>query len=209
MTKCMKQNLLLALASLFLVSSLAWSQEQDSSLPEALEDDDVSRDYMNIVGSTTVHAFSELVVDRFVARGFETPLVQPTGSGGGLMLFCAGVGPYDADITYASRRIRKSEFDRCQKNGIKNIVEVKIGHAALVLAHPKGAPALNLSLRDIYLALAKQVPDPKGGATLVANPYRTWKDVNTALPEKAIRVFGPSAGSARHYLLGKRKAHRR
>ncbi len=199
----MSQTFLLSLGSVFLAWSLACSQEQDTSPPEVLDDAEVERDYMNIVGSTTVYAFSELVVERFVdSSGYETPLVQPTGTGGGLMMFCSGIGPYDADITYASRRIRKSEFDRCQENGIKDIVEVKIGHSALVLARSDVAPALSLSLRDIYLALAKQVPDPTGGATLVANPYQNWSDVNPALPDEAIRVFGPSAGSARHYLLG-------
>ncbi|MGD9103198.1 MAG: substrate-binding domain-containing protein, partial [Desulfobacterales bacterium] len=114
-----------------------------------------------------------------------------TGSGGGLKLFCAGVGVEHPDITNASRRIKKSEYDQCMANGVKEIIEVKIGYDGIVLANSKKATPLKLSRKDIFLALAKDVPDPAGGEKLVPNPYKTWKDVNPTLPDKAIEVLGP------------------
>jgi phosphate transport system substrate-binding protein len=117
--------------------------------------------------------------------------VESTGSGGGLKLFCSGVGVENPDITNASRRIKKTEFDTCQKNGVKDIVEIKIGYDGIAIANSKQAAPMELSLRDIFLALAKNVPDPAGGEKLVANPYKSWKDVNPALPDQAIEVLGP------------------
>jgi len=151
-----------------------------------------ARDYISIVGSSTVYPFATVVVEQFgKTTKFKTPKVESTGSGGGLKLFCAGVGIETPDITNASRRIKKSEYETCQKNGVKDIVEVKIGYDGIAVANSKKATHLDLSLRDIYLALAKDVPDPKGGEKLVANPYKTWKDVNAKLPAINIEVLGP------------------
>jgi phosphate transport system substrate-binding protein len=151
-----------------------------------------ARDYISIVGSSTVYPFATVVVEQFgKTTEYKTPTVESTGSGGGMKLFCAGVGVQHPDITNASRRIKKSEFDTCQKNGVTDIVEIKIGYDGIAIANSKKAEPLNLSLRDIFLALAKQVPNPDGGETLVANPYKTWKDVNAALPDRAIEVLGP------------------
>jgi len=151
-----------------------------------------ARDYISIVGSSTVYPFATVVVEQFgKTTHFKTPKVESTGSGGGLKLFCSGVGVEYPDITNASRRIKQSEFDTCQKNGVKDIVEVKIGYDGIAVANSRKSPAMQLSLRDIYLALAKDVPDPRGGEKLVANPYKTWKDVNPALPAQAIEVLGP------------------
>jgi phosphate transport system substrate-binding protein len=101
------------------------------------------------------------------------------------------VGVEHPDITNASRRIKKSEYDQCMANGVKEIIEVKIGYDGIVLANSKKATPLKLSRKDIFLALAKDVPDPAGGEKLVPNPYKTWKDVNPTLPDKAIEVLGP------------------
>ena len=151
-----------------------------------------ARDYISIVGSSTVYPFATVVVEQFgKTTGFKTPKVESTGSGGGLKMFCAGVGVEHPDITNSSRRIKKSEFDSCQQNGVKEVVEIKIGYDGIAVANSKKAAAMDLSLRDIFLALAKDVPDPKGGDKLVANPYKTWKDVNAALPDQAIEVLGP------------------
>ena len=151
-----------------------------------------ARDYISIVGSSTVYPFATVVVEQFgKTTKFKTPKVESTGSGGGLKMFCAGVGVEYPDITNASRRIKESEFETCQKNGVKDVVEVKIGYDGIAIANSKKAPAMQLSLRDIFLALAKDVPDPKGGEKLVANPYKTWKDVNPALPAQTIEVLGP------------------
>ncbi len=151
-----------------------------------------ARDYISIVGSSTVYPFATVVVEQFgKTTAFKTPKVESTGSGGGLKMFCSGVGVETPDISNASRRIKQSEFESCQTNGVKEVVEVKIGYDGIAVANSKKAAAMNLSLRDMFLALAKDVPDPKGGDKLVANPYNTWKEVNPALPDQAIEVLGP------------------
>ncbi|HBA35451.1 MAG TPA: phosphate ABC transporter substrate-binding protein [Gammaproteobacteria bacterium] len=151
-----------------------------------------SRDQISIVGSSTVYPFSTVVAQQFGEKtSFKTPIVESTGSGGGLKLFCAGVGVEHPDITNASRRIKKSEYDQCQANGVKDIIEVKIGYDGIVVANSKKADQLSLTRKDIFLALAKEIPDPKGGDKLVSNPYKTWKDVNGNLPAIKIEVLGP------------------
>lgn len=151
-----------------------------------------SRDYISIVGSSTVYPFATVVAENFGKAGkFKTPKIESTGSGGGLKLFCDGVGVKHPDITNSSRRIKKSECETCAKNGVKDIVEVQIGYDGITLANDKKAKQLKLTLKDIFLALAKEVPDPKGGEKLVPNPYKTWKDVNPALPDVKIEVLGP------------------
>jgi phosphate transport system substrate-binding protein len=151
-----------------------------------------ARDYISIVGSSTVYPFATVVAEQFgKTTRYKTPKIESTGSGGGLKLFCAGVGVEHPDITNASRRIKQSEIDKCLSNGVAEIVEVKIGYDGIVLANSKKTKPMKLSRRDIFLALAKEVPDPKGGERLVPNPYRTWKDVNPSLPNTRIEVLGP------------------
>ena len=150
------------------------------------------RDVISIVGSSTVYPFATVVAERFGKAGsFKTPKIESTGTGGGFKLFCGGVGVQHPDMSNASRAIKASEFEACQKNGVKEIVEVKIGYDGIVVANAKKGPALKLTTKDIFLALAKEVPDPKGGEGLVANPYKTWKEVNAALPDVKIEVLGP------------------
>ncbi|MEQ9641565.1 MAG: PstS family phosphate ABC transporter substrate-binding protein [Alphaproteobacteria bacterium] len=149
-----------------------------------------ARDQIRIVGSSTVFPFSTAVAEQFgKTSGFKTPIVESTGSGGGLKLFCSGVGVNHPDITNASRRIKQSEVTKCAENGVTDIVEVKIGYDGIVLANSRKTAPLELSLKDVFLALAKDVPDGKGG--LIANPNMTWKDVNPALPDTEIEVLGP------------------
>ncbi|MBK8162963.1 MAG: PstS family phosphate ABC transporter substrate-binding protein [Gammaproteobacteria bacterium] len=151
-----------------------------------------ARDYISIVGSSTVYPFSTVVAEQYgKATKFKTPKIESTGTGGGFKLFCAGVGVEHPDVTNASRAIKKSEYDACQQNGVKDIIEVKIGYDGIAVANSKKAAQMQLTLRDIYLALAKEVPDPKGGDRVVPNPYKTWKDVNPALPANKIEVLGP------------------
>jgi phosphate transport system substrate-binding protein len=151
-----------------------------------------ARDYISIVGSSTVYPFATVVAEQFgKTTAFKTPKIESTGSGGGLKLFSAGVGVEHPDITNASRRIKKSEFEKCQKNGVKDIVEVKIGYDGIVMANSKKAKQMQLTRKDIFLALAKHVPDPGGAHKLVANPNKTWKDVNPKLPAIKIEVLGP------------------
>ncbi|MGC1951874.1 MAG: PstS family phosphate ABC transporter substrate-binding protein [Gammaproteobacteria bacterium] len=150
------------------------------------------RGYIFIVGSSTVYPFATVVAERFgKTSDFSTPTIESTGSGGGLKLFCAGVGVEHPDIANSSRRIKESEVATCDKNGVKEITEVKIGYDGIVIASDKTAPQLSMSLRDVFLALAKQVPDPQGGEKLVSNPYKTWRDVNPDLPDTRIEVLGP------------------
>ena len=151
-----------------------------------------ARDYINIVGSSTVYPFATVVAEQFgKSTSYKTPKIESTGSGGGFKLFCAGVGVEHPDITNASRAIKKSEFDTCVANGVKEIVEVKIGYDGIVMANSKKAAPLKLTRKDIFLSLARDVPDPSGAEKLVPNPYKTWKDVNQVLPAKSIEVLGP------------------
>jgi len=151
-----------------------------------------ARDYISIVGSSTVYQFATVVAEQFgKSTSFKTPKIESTGSGGGLKLFCAGVGVEHPDITNASRRIKQSEYETCVSNGVKETIEVKIGYDGIVLANSKQTEPLKLTRKDVFLALAKEVPDPNGGEKLIPNPYKTWKDVNPALPDKSIEVLGP------------------
>lgn len=151
-----------------------------------------SRSNINIVGSSTVYPFSTVVAERFGrSTDFKTPKVESTGSGGGMKLFCQGVGVQHPDIANSSRQIKKSEYELCQKNGVKDIVEVLIGYDGIVIANSRKAERMNLTLKDIFLALAARVPNPNGTETLVKNPYKTWRDVNSLLPDIAIEVLGP------------------
>lgn len=181
-----KQLLLAAIAVTFSTSGLA-----------------ASRDHINIVGSSTVYPFATVVAEKFGKTSkFKTPKIESTGSGGGMKLFCAGVGVEHPDITNASRRIKKSEFETCQKNGVNAILEVKIGYDGIAVANSKKAEQLKLSRKDLYLALAKDVPAPDGSEKLVANPYKTWKEVNAALPDVKIEVLGPPPTSGTRDAFG-------
>ena len=176
----MKKLALLLLATLFLISTIGVAGAE------------AARDYISIVGSSTVYPFATVVAEQFgKSTSFKTPKIESTGSGGGLKLFCSGVGVEHPDITNASRRIKQSEYERCVASGVKEIIEVKIGYDGIVLANSKKTAPMKLSRKDIFLALAKDVPDPNGGEKLVPNPYKTWKDVNSALPAKNIEVLGP------------------
>ncbi len=150
------------------------------------------RDYISIVGSSTVYPFATVVAEQFGrSSGMKTPKVESTGSGGGMKLFCTGVGVEHPDITNSSRRMKASEFKKCQANGVTGIIEVKIGYDGIVLANSKQSPQVNVSRKDIYLALAKEIPDPSGAERPVPNPHKTWKDVNPSLPANKIEVLGP------------------
>lgn len=149
-----------------------------------------ARDQIRIVGSSTVFPFAATVAEQFgKTTAFKTPVVESTGSGGGLKLFCAGIGDRHPDITNASRRIKTSEVKRCAGNGITDITEVKVGYDGIVLASSKSSAAWQLTLKDIFLALAHDIPTTDGKT--VKNSNQTWKDVNPALPAVKIEVFGP------------------
>ena len=149
----------------------------------------VARDEIRVVGSSTVFPFATAVSERFgKTTDYPTPVVESTGSGGGLKLFCAGVGESTPDVANSSRRIKRSEVELCESAGVTEIVEIQFGYDGIVMANAKSAAPYKLSTRDIFLALARQVPVD---GQLVDNPYRTWKDVNPALPDAKIEVLGP------------------
>jgi phosphate transport system substrate-binding protein len=149
-----------------------------------------ARDQIRIVGSSTVYPFATVVAEELGRNTkFKTPIVESTGTGGGFKLFCAGVGVDHPDIANASRRIKQSEVDLCAQNGVKEITEIKIGYDGIVIANAKSAKHQGFTLRQLFLALAKQVPRPNGA--LVPNPNKTWKDVDPSLPDIKIEVLGP------------------
>ena len=151
-----------------------------------------ARDSITIVGSSTVYPFTTTVAEQFGRGGkFKTPKVESTGTGGGIKLFCNGKGPQFPDIANASRRIKASELASCAQNGVNDVVEIKVGYDGIVLAQSKAGATLNLTRKEVYLALAKSVPDPANSSALIPNPYTTWKDINKSLPAVKIEVLGP------------------
>ncbi len=149
-------------------------------------------DEIRIVGSSTVFPFSTSVAEQFGAKTeFATPIVESTGSGGGMKEFCAGVGDGTPDVTNASRRMKASEWELCRSNGVTRISEIKIGFDGIVFANTKEGPTLDLTLGQVFKALAAKVPTSDTDCTLIDNPNRTWSDVDKALPAMAIEVYGP------------------
>ena len=168
---------LFLLAVMFIASSLANA---------------ASRDTIKIVGSSTVYPFATVVAERFgKSTKFKTPVIESTGSGGGLKLFCKGIGISHPDITNSSRRIKQNEIDNCAKAGIEEIIEIKIGYDGIVLANSKESNVLSLTKRQIFLALAPEIPHPNGAKQLIKNPNITRKDVDASLPNTKIEVLGP------------------
>ncbi|MGE4322263.1 MAG: substrate-binding domain-containing protein [Sphingobium sp.] len=150
-----------------------------------------SRDQIRAVGSSTIYPFATAAAELFVQGnpGMKSPIIESTGTGGGMKLFCAGVGAQHPDIANASRRMKKTEFDQCQGNGVKDIIEIQIGVDGLAFAQSKKGPALTLTPETVYKALAAN-PFGKG-----PNKAQSWKDVDPALPAVTISVFGPPSTS--------------
>jgi phosphate transport system substrate-binding protein len=156
-----------------------------------------ARNQMRAVGSSTVYPFAKLVAER-IARAnpsLGTPIIESTGTGAGMKLFCAGVGERFPDVENASRRMKASEAKLCQQNGVSAITEIQVGIDGISFATAKGSPLQNLTQRDLYLALAKT---PFGKP----NHARTWHDVNASLPNIPIRVYGPPPTSGTRDALG-------
>ena len=148
-----------------------------------------ARDQIRIVGSSTVFPFSTAVAETFgKTSSFKAPVVESTGSGGGIKLFCAGVGLSHPDITNASRRIKKSEVEKCAANGVKEVVEVKIGYDGIAMGQSKAGADLKLTKKQIFLALAAKVPS---GDKMIDNPYKMWSEIDPSLPRIKIEVLGP------------------
>jgi len=149
-----------------------------------------SRNVLRIVGSSTVFPFTTAVAESFGARtDFPTPVVESTGTGGGMQLFCSGVGIDRPDLTGASRRMTPSEYELCQSNGVRDIVELQIGFDGIVIANVSTGPQLDISRGQVWRALAAQVP--ADDCTMIANPNTAWSDIDASLPNLRIEVFGP------------------
>lgn len=148
-----------------------------------------ARDQIRIVGSSTVFPFTSTVVERFGQTSkFPSPILESTGTGGGMRLFCGGVGASHPDLTGASRPMKASEFDSCQKNGVDQITEIKIGYDGIAFAHSKKRESFNLTKAQLFQALAKEV---EVDGQIVANPYKTWNQIDSSFPNVQIEVLGP------------------
>ncbi len=190
-----KRLFLLLLFVLFFVGAIFASRS-----PVALEDNSEEnftnskkRSHISIVGSSTVYPFSAVLAERFGReKDFKTPTVEATGTGGGFKLFCGGIGYDFPDFANASRKIEASEIEKCRENNVNEIGEIKIGYDGIVLANSIKGQKINLSKREIFLALTSQVFE---GGKMVNNPYKKFSDINKNLPSINIRVYGPPATS--------------
>lgn len=153
-----------------------------------------ARDQIRIVGSSTVFPYTQAVAEEFANQGGKAPIVESTGTGGGMQIFCGGVGADFPDITGASRAMKKSEYELCVQNGVTDITEALIGYDGLAIAVSRANTTdWDLTLEQVYKALAAKVPvDGK----LVDNPYKMWSDIDPALPATAILAYGPPPTSA-------------
>lgn len=143
---------------------------------------------IKIVGSSTVFPYTQAVAEEFARSGGKAPTVESTGTGGGFKVFCGGVGEAHPDITGASRAIKSSEKELCEKNGVTDVTEVLLGYDGLTIANSRKGPKINLTKPQIFQALASEVPvDGK----LVANPHKKWSDIDKALPDINILAYGP------------------
>jgi phosphate transport system substrate-binding protein len=152
-----------------------------------------ARDQIRIVGSSTVFPFASYVAEELGATTkWPTPVIESTGSGGGMKLFCEGNGLDTPDITNASRRMKTSEFERCQKNGVTDITEAMIGYDGIAFAQSATNDPIALTREQIALALLEKVPVD---GELVDNPYKKWNEIDSSLPDREIRVYGPPTTS--------------
>jgi len=154
-----------------------------------------ARDQIKIVGSSTVYPFSSSVAEEFGSTSkFPTPVVESTGTGGGMKLFCSGVGLDTPDITNASRRIKDKELKTCEENGVTDITEALIGFDGIAIAQSASVKGFNVTKAQLALAVAEEVPSADG-KTLIKNPYKKWSDIDASLPNREITVYGPPKSS--------------
>jgi phosphate transport system substrate-binding protein len=148
-----------------------------------------SRDQIRIVGSSTVYPFASVVVENFGRNTqYPTPVIESTGSGGGLQIFCQGVGAQHPDIANSSRRIKESELQTCKQNGVEEVTEVKIGYDGIVIANSLDAEPIDVTREQLWKALGKEVEQD---GEIVPNPYQRWSEIDPSLPDKEIEVYGP------------------
>ena len=154
-----------------------------------------ARDQIKIVGSSTVYPFSSSVAEELGSTTkFPTPVVESTGTGGGMKLFCAGDDINTPDIANASRKMKDKEFQTCQENGVKDITEAIIGFDGIAIAQDSKDTGFNVTKAQLALAVAEEVPS-KDGKSLIKNPYKKWSDIDASLPSREIIVYGPPKSS--------------
>lgn len=164
------------------------------------EEEAFHRNYVSIVGSTSVAPYAKAVGEKISkTKKIPMPLVQPTGTNGGIKLFCEGLSAESPDIVMASRYMKQKEREECLAHGITDIVELKIGYDAIILGQSKKAPLLEMSRKEVRKALFKWVPDPSG--TIVLNATKTWNNVNSTFPNTPITVYGPPSSSGSYDAL--------
>lgn len=148
-----------------------------------------ARDEIRIVGSSTVFPFTSMVIEQFSQTSdFPAPIIESTGTGGGMRFFCAGIGEEHPDITGASRPMRESEYQSCQDNGVTSISEIQIGFDGIVLANAQGAEHIDVTRPQLFAALAAEV---EVDGRVVANPFTRWSEIDPSLPDVEIEVLGP------------------
>ena len=148
-----------------------------------------ARDEIRIVGSSTVFPFTSMVIERFAqSTSFPAPIIESTGTGGGMRFFCAGVGEEHPDITGASRAMKESEYESCLQNGVNSITEIQVGFDGIVLANARGSEHMDVTVEQIFAALANEV---EVDGEIVANPYTRWSEIDPSLPDVEIEVLGP------------------
>jgi phosphate transport system substrate-binding protein len=154
-----------------------------------------ARDQIKIVGSSTVYPFSSFVAEEFgsVSR-YPTPVVESTGTGGGMKLFCSDNGDNSPDITNASRRIKIKEYHLCERNGVSNITEIMFGYDGIVISQDINNADMDITKKELLLAVAKKVPN-KDNTALIDNPYQYWNEINPSLPKRKIKIYGPPISS--------------
>jgi phosphate transport system substrate-binding protein len=89
----------------------------------------------------------------------------------------------------ASRPMKEKEIAECQKNGVKDIAEFMVGYDGIVLANLKSRRPYHLTRKQIFLALARVISDAQG--KLIPNPYTHWQQIDAALPNVKIAIYGP------------------
>jgi phosphate transport system substrate-binding protein len=149
-----------------------------------------SRDYVRVVGSSTLFPFTATVAETFGRQGrFKTPVVESVGTGTGFRLFCSGIGAATPDITDASRPIAAPESADCARNGVGKVVGIRVGLDGMLLVNARNAPTFALTREQLFLAVAKTIP-LKG--RLIPNPYRRWNEISPRLPDLPISIYGPA-----------------
>lgn len=150
------------------------------------------RDHFKIVGSPIVYPYTVAVAEHLGSKTpIKSPLIEATENGKGISLFCSGIGPQFPDIVSTTRPVSQEEMATCKRNEVKDLIEVQIGYDGMVVAGNRQMETLQLSREDLYKAISKRVPDPSGQDKLVENPYKSWHEINPALPDLPIVVIGP------------------